>query len=204
MLTTASLHKFKSTTQAREISDGQSGLRLLVHKIWRDKKGKPRPGTKSWIMRFRRDGKSAKLTLGRVHLLEANEEEPNSEPIIGGLLTLRAARRLAAQISQQRAQGIDVIGTYAAQKSRERSRLSAIGSHARSIRFPQAERFRQGESLLSGRHDCGHTACRARHRCLLARRTGNLRLHRDWRKERCEQFSVRTCGHVGGCDHAPC
>jgi integrase len=129
MLTTASLHKFKSTTQPREISDGQSGLRLLVHPIWHDKKGKPRAGTKAWIMRFRRDGKPAKLTLGRVHLLEANEEEPNSEPIIGGLLTLRAARRLAAQISQQRAQGIDVIGTYATQKSRERSRAEEAAAN---------------------------------------------------------------------------
>jgi integrase len=121
MLTTASLRKYKSTDAAREISDGQSGLRLLIHPRYSDAKGKPRDGARVWIMRFRRDGRPAKLTLGRVHLLEPDEPEPHAEPTIGGVLTLRAARRLAAQISQQRAQGVDVIGTYAATKSRNRA-----------------------------------------------------------------------------------
>jgi integrase len=122
MLTDASIRKFKSTTKAREISDGPSGLRLMIHPRYLDAKGKPRDGTKAWIMRFRRpNGKPAKLTLGRVYIKEANEDEPSGDRVLGGLLTLRAARRLAAEIAQRRAQNVDVIADYAAQKSRDRA-----------------------------------------------------------------------------------
>jgi integrase len=122
MLTDASLRKFKSTDKAREISDGPSGLRLMIHPRYLDAQGKPRDGAKAWIMRFRRpNGKPAKLTLGRVYIKEANEDEPSGEPVLGGMLTLRAARRLAAEIAQKRAQDFDVIADYAAKKSRDRA-----------------------------------------------------------------------------------
>src|SRR3954447_26145001 len=122
MLTDASLRKFKSTDKAREISDGPSGLRLMIHPRYFDPKGKPRDGAKAWIMRFRRpNGKCAKLTLGRVYIKQANEDEPPGEPVLGGMLTLRAARRLAAEIAQKRAQDFDVLADYAAKKSRDRA-----------------------------------------------------------------------------------
>jgi hypothetical protein len=121
-LTDASIRKFKSTAKTREISDGPSGLRLMIHPRYLDAKGKPRDGAKAWIMRFRRpNGKPAKLTLGRVYIKEANEDEPSGEPVLGGMLTLRAARRLAAEIAQKRAQNVDVIADYAAKKSRDRA-----------------------------------------------------------------------------------
>jgi integrase len=122
MLTEASIRKFKSTDKAREISDGPSGLRLMIHPRYRDTKGKSRDGTKAWIMRFRRpNGKPAKLTLGRVYIKEANENEPPGEPVLGGMLTLRAARRLAAEIAQKRAQDFDVIADYAGKRFRDRA-----------------------------------------------------------------------------------
>src|SRR6516162_3895988 len=96
MLTDASIRKFKSSDRAREISDGPSGLRLMIHPRYLDAKGKPREGSKAWVMRFRRpNGKPAKLTLGRVFIKGANDDEPSGEPVLGGMLTLRAARRLA-------------------------------------------------------------------------------------------------------------
>jgi hypothetical protein len=123
MLTDASIRKFKCTDKAREISDGPSGLRLMIHPRYLDAKGKPRDGTKAWIVRFRRpNGKTAKLTLGRVYIKEANEDEPSGEPVLGGMLTLRAARRLAAEIAQKRAQDFDVIADYIAKKSRDRTK----------------------------------------------------------------------------------
>ena len=54
-------------------------------------------------MRFRRpDGKSAKLTLGRVdlQLTDKKEEKPVlGEPAHGGALTLGAARQFAAKMT---------------------------------------------------------------------------------------------------------
>jgi integrase len=147
MLTDASIRKFKSTHKAREITDGPSGLRLMIHPRYLDAKGKPRDGTKAWIMRFRRpNGKSAKLTLGRVYTKEANEDEPSGEPVLGAMLTLRAARRLAADIAQKRAQDVDVIADYAAKKSRDRAEAenAAANSFAElAIEFVRDHRVRR-------------------------------------------------------------
>ena len=64
-------------------------------------------GAKSWAMRFRRpDGRTAKLTLGPV---DFSNTEASDEPVLGGPLTLRQARQLAAKIDRERARGIDVI-----------------------------------------------------------------------------------------------
>jgi integrase len=67
-------------------------------------------------LRFRRpDGRSAKLTLGRVDLSGA---ETADEPTLGGALTLRQARQLANEIDRKRARGFDVIADYQAAKRR--------------------------------------------------------------------------------------
>src|ERR1700731_1714030 len=83
----------------REIPDGGArGLLLLVHPS----------GRKSWIMRFRNNGKMAKLTLGSF------DPGPGvADPKIGGPLTLAAARRAAADVQHKRAQGKDQIGEKA-------------------------------------------------------------------------------------------
>ena len=66
-------------------------------------------------MRFRRpDGKTAKLVLGPVDF----SEEPEHDPVVGQPLTLAAARRLAADISRERARGKDVVADQKAAKLR--------------------------------------------------------------------------------------
>src|SRR5690242_15202939 len=63
-------------------------------------------GVKSWALRYRRPGsnKSAKLVLGRVAVDGGAREE---EPVVGATLTLASARRLAAKLSHEIAQGRD-------------------------------------------------------------------------------------------------
>jgi integrase len=110
LLTDASVRKYAPTNQRREIPDTRAPcLRLIIQ---------PKPsGAKSWAMRFRRpDGRTAKLTLGAVDL---SEEENAEEPVLGGALTLRAARQLANKIDRDRARGIDVVGEYKTRKSRK-------------------------------------------------------------------------------------
>jgi integrase len=114
MLTVAAVRKYAAQTKPREIRDsGAPGLYLVVQ-------AKP-SGTKSWAMRFRRpDGRPAKLTLGRVDLQLQDKSEPMptspSEPVLGGALTLWAARQLANKIHNDRATGRDVIAEHAARK----------------------------------------------------------------------------------------
>ncbi|WP_375159789.1 tyrosine-type recombinase/integrase [Bradyrhizobium sp. RDT46] len=119
MLTAAAVRKYKSSNKTREISDGQFGLRLLIHPKFTGADGKEHEGRKSWIMRFRRpDGKHAKLTLGVVDISDA---EPNDEPVIGGPLTLPAARQLAAKVNRDRARDVDVVAEEKAKKERKRA-----------------------------------------------------------------------------------
>jgi hypothetical protein len=73
-------------------------------------------GSKSWALRFRRNGKTAKMTLGRVDPLG----EMEGDPVLGGLLTLAAARTLATKIMRERATGKDVIGDAMTAKRRRR------------------------------------------------------------------------------------
>jgi integrase len=82
----------------REIPDaGARGLYLIIG---------PK-GTKSWALRYRRpvSGRSAKLVLGRVALVQGLGQEP--EPVVGATLTLAGARRLAATLSHDISQGRD-------------------------------------------------------------------------------------------------
>jgi integrase len=75
-----------------EISDAQAkGLRLLVHPT----------GSKAWIVRFRVNGRSRKLTLGPVAALRKGD--PNPE----GALTLAIARIKAAEVQARVEHGHD-------------------------------------------------------------------------------------------------
>ena len=72
-------------------------------------------------MRFRRPGgRTAKLTLGPV---DFSNKETSDEPVLGGPLTLRQARQLAAKIDRERARGIDVVEEMKATKLRKRAEV---------------------------------------------------------------------------------
>jgi integrase len=113
-LTAPALKKYRPGSRRREIRDtAAKGLYLIIQ---------PAPkGTMSWAMRFRRpDGRSAKLTLGRVDI---GCKEMSEEPTIGTLLTLRGAREVAARIERQRNMGRDVVAEHAEEKQQRRSRI---------------------------------------------------------------------------------
>ena len=109
-LTAAAVRNLLPGAKRLEIPDaGCRGLRLIVQST----------GHKSFALRFRRpDGRPGKLTLGPVDL--TGTETPD-EPVIGGPLTLAAARKLAADFQRQRAFGRDVIADHNTAKRRRRS-----------------------------------------------------------------------------------
>ncbi|MCK1293415.1 site-specific integrase [Bradyrhizobium sp. 30] len=112
VLTAASIAKYKPhPTKRREISDSKAqGLRLVIQPA-------KTTGRKGWIIRLRRpNGKTAKLTLGRVDL---SDKETSDQPVQGSALTLGQARELAAQIDRERARGIDVVAERKAEKLRD-------------------------------------------------------------------------------------
>ena len=109
MLTSvAAINNVKPTKQRQElpVSGGAPGFFLIVQPL-------PR-GSKSFALRLRRpDGRTAKLTLGRVDL---DKREANDDPVLGGTLTLRQARQLSTQIDRERARGVDVVARHQANK----------------------------------------------------------------------------------------
>jgi integrase len=112
VLTPISVQNYKPATRRREIPDSKAqGLYLVIQ---------PKPsGRKSWAVRLRRpDGRTAKLTLGRVDLPDI---ETSDDPVQGAALTLGQARELAAQIDRKRARGEDVVGETKADKLRNRT-----------------------------------------------------------------------------------
>jgi integrase len=116
-LTAAGVAKLRAGKSRREISDGTSGLRLVIQPS----------GVKSWAVRFRRpNGKSAKLTLGSC---DDNGKEGEGEPVIGGHLSLAAARRLAAETRRQLALGRDPAAAYLAEKQRARAAAIEISAN---------------------------------------------------------------------------
>jgi integrase len=118
-LTAAAVVKLRAGRTRREIPDGTSGLRLLIQPS----------GAKSWAVRFRRpNGKSAKLTLGTC---DDNGSEGTQEPVIGGHLSLAAARRLAAETRRQLALGRDPAAAYLVEK--QRLRAAAIETSANNF-----------------------------------------------------------------------
>ena len=129
VLTTAAVTKYVPHPTRREIPDAKcAGLFLIVQPS----------GVKSWALRFRRpDGRSAKLTLGRVDLAE---RELADEPTLGAPLTLGMARELAARINRQRARGEDVVEQHKTRKHRERA--AAAQQAANSFGAAAVEFFR--------------------------------------------------------------
>jgi integrase len=151
VLTAAAVRALRPAEDRREIPDGGiRGLRLLIQPS----------GARSWIMRFRRpDGRSAKLTLGTV-----NDAELGGEPVIGGHLTLAAARRLAAEVHRQRALGRDPAADYvnekraradARRKTFDGAALAFIEEHAR----PKTRRWRETAALLGFNAELDIVAC---------------------------------------------
>jgi integrase len=107
-LTALSVEKLKPAAVRLEIPDaGCPGLRLIIQPS----------GSKSWAMRFRNNGKAAKLTLGP---LDTSGKEAEDEPRIGYPLTLAAAHALATDIKRQRARDVDVITETKADRKRRR------------------------------------------------------------------------------------
>jgi integrase len=96
ILTAASVARLRGPKDGQlEIPDGGCrGLYLVIQSS----------GAKTWALRYRRPAtkKPARLVIGKVSL-----ESTNSEPKLGALLSLAAARRLAAELSHQIAEGRD-------------------------------------------------------------------------------------------------
>jgi integrase len=112
LLTDAAVSRLKKGDIRRRIRDlGSQSLFLIVEPS----------GRKSWQMRFRRPGgKVGKITLGPV-LTGGGELE--AVPIVGMPLTLRAARRLAAEVHRQRSLEKDVIAERKAEKHKRRAEI---------------------------------------------------------------------------------
>jgi integrase len=91
-------------------------------------------GRRVWALRLRRpDGRSAKVTLGPVDT--TNREVIDGAPVVGQLLTLAAARQLAAGLHRERAMGRDVAAEAVAAKRRARGEraAAAAGTFGRAV-----------------------------------------------------------------------
>src|SRR5262249_47001959 len=90
----------------REEPDAQApGLHLVIYPS----------GKKSWALRFRRpDRRTAKLVLGSVSTMADNKSD--RDPVVGGHLTLAAARRLAGALKHQIAVGQDPAANHQHEK----------------------------------------------------------------------------------------
>ena len=98
VLTAQAVSKMKCTSALPlEVADAQApGLYLVIYPS----------GKKSWALRFRRpDRRPAKLVLGSVSTVADDKRDP--DPVVGGHLTLAAARRLAGALKHQIATGKD-------------------------------------------------------------------------------------------------
>jgi integrase len=115
-LTSATVEKYKASKhKRREIPDANSpGLYLIIQSS----------GTKSFALRFRNPhGRHKKLTLGPLDLSGRKIEDA---PVIGQPLDLLAARRLAAHVHTQRANGHDVVGNFHRAKLERAAGLSHV------------------------------------------------------------------------------
>jgi integrase len=118
-LTAQAVAKMKATGDLpREVADTSApGLYLVIYPS----------GKKSWALRFRRpDRRTAKLVLGSVNLIGDARRDP--DPVVGGHLTLAAARRLVAALKHQIAMGKDPSAIY--QAERRSIAMSAADSFA--------------------------------------------------------------------------
>jgi integrase len=117
-LTAAAVARLKGP---REVPDGGCpGLYLAIRDT----------GGRSWNFRYRRpDRRPAKLVLGSVDV--SSNKENGGEPVLGGHLTLAAARVLATEARRQVALGHDPGAMYLAEK--ERRRVVAIEKAAKTF-----------------------------------------------------------------------
>src|ERR1700735_1671017 len=106
-LTATAVRNARPSRARRDVPDaGCPGLVLTIEPT----------GSKRWALRYRRpDGRSARLVLGSVY---ADGSGAVPDPIIGGHLTLASARRLAAALRHQIAQGVDPAAEHQASKQR--------------------------------------------------------------------------------------
>jgi integrase len=148
-LTDAGIQKRRPTNKRQEISDaGCPGLRLVIQ---------ARTGAKSFVLRFRQQGgvtatgkprTHAKLVLGPY---DATRRELTGIPVIGQLLTLAAARALAAAQNRERAMGVNVIEERRAAKSRLKS---AAADHT-TKKGQRPRRWREDAATLGLRYAPG-------------------------------------------------
>jgi integrase len=120
-LTAAAVAKLRPAKDRLEIPDaGCAGLYLLVQPS----------GTKGWALRYRRpDGRPAKLVLGSVYAKNADTEEPDTAPTIGGHLTLAAAHRLVTALKHEIAQGRDPAAAHIQEKAQRRTAAKDAASN---------------------------------------------------------------------------
>ncbi|MGI8851893.1 MAG: tyrosine-type recombinase/integrase [Methyloceanibacter sp.] len=124
MLTDSAVKKLRPRKVRREVPDAH-GLHLVIQPS----------GAKSWAVRYRRpDGRPVKLTLGTVDVTGA---ELRGEPVIGGHLTLTAARKLTSEVQRQRALGNDPVADKKAEKLHRRHHILDSGEAT----FPNAVKF---------------------------------------------------------------
>jgi integrase len=110
VLTDAAIRKFRPGATRRFIRDaGAQSLYLVIAP----------DGARSFMMRFRLPGRRpAKMVIGS---FDMSGHEPEGDPQIGTPLTLAGARRLAAEIHRQRAQGRDVFAEHKQRKQQQRT-----------------------------------------------------------------------------------
>ena len=119
-LTAAAVAKLRAGKTGREVPDGTvPGMFLDIRST----------GSKAFVFRYRRpNGKPAKMTLGSC---DVTGKEKSGEPVLGGHLTLAAARVLATEARRQVALGRDPGAEHLAEK--ERRRVVAIEKRAKTF-----------------------------------------------------------------------
>ena len=107
-LTDIAIRNMKPGPARREIPDGGNGLYLVLQPS----------GARSFALRFRRDGRPTKFTLGTWFVGSAQEAP---EPKIGGALMLAGARKLAAEAMIQIGKGTDPVASKRQAKEERRA-----------------------------------------------------------------------------------
>jgi integrase len=124
-LTDVGIRNLKATGKPREIADGGTrGLYLWIGAS----------GIRSFVVRYRYQGKPQKLTLGRWIPPEDRHKEGNAEPQVGDPLSLASARKLAADTMLQLNRGLD---PGAARRDEKQAKQQAEANTFRAV----AERY---------------------------------------------------------------
>jgi integrase len=110
-LTDLKIRALKPGKERQEIPDS-NGLYLLVQPS----------GAKSWALRYRLNGRPSKLTLGSLWLGDVADAP---QPEIGGALTLKGARRIAAEVQLTIDTGTDPSATKRQASEKRREALAA-------------------------------------------------------------------------------